>query len=202
MSALSRSDLARVPRWAEPRTCALVGRCRGKLLGPWGPNLARRFGPDAVARVRSRLPGALTHVSPHPSPSAWVPAVAQICLTEAIADEFLAGDVLALYPLLVEDTRRASNRAALALLRRLGPVRMFKMAPRSQRRLYDLGSLDARVEAREATLTFRGAALFGHPTWRLLQVMAQETLLELMEVRAVVTASASADDTLLVRVTW
>mgnify|MGYP001548360638 CR=1 FL=1 len=108
----------------------------------------------------------------------------------------------ALLPLLVDDTRRASSRAGLALLRRIGPRTMFKMAPSKHKQAYDMGALDTTVRRGDAVLRFRGAALFAHPTWRVLQNMAQQTLMALADVPAEVEGVDEGNDGFSVRVRW
>lgn len=179
---LSPRDIAAAPRWPAERTRALAGTCRGDLLGEWGANLTRRFGDEAVPRVRSRLGPTAAAVPDRIGPREWVPVVAQIDITEGIIDEYLGGDPLELYPLAAEDARRGVNRVSLALLRRLGPRRLFKMAPRIYHRVYDVGALEADVDRTSARLRFTGAPLFEHPTWRLLQLYANSTLLELANI--------------------
>jgi hypothetical protein len=179
---LSARDIAATPRWSADRTRALEGTCRGDALGEWGINLTRRFGDDALVRVRSRLDPIAAAVPARTGPKDRFPVFAQIDITEGIIDECLGGDPLELYSLAAEDTRRGVNRVSLALLRRLGPPRVFKLAPRLHGRVYDVGRLDADVDKNSARLHFSGATLFEHPTWRLLQLYANATLLELAGV--------------------
>jgi hypothetical protein len=176
---LTDDVLASGPRWDAARLAGVPGRCRGDLLGPWGQNLARRFGPDALARVRRRLAPPLDRIEPVLTARDWVPAHAQIAVTEAIVDELLGGDLRALYPLLVEDTRSSVGRVQLALLRTLGAARAFALAPRTFRKVHERGSVDVSVAGRRARLVFSGHPLFAHPSWRLLQLYAQRVMLEL-----------------------
>lgn len=177
--SLSVDHLARAPRWEPARLHALGGRCRGDLLGPWGDNLVRRFGPEAVDRVRRRLGPPLDRLAAVLTDRDWVPAPAQVALTEAIVDELLGGDMRALYPLLVEDTRASLGRVELALVRAMGAARAFKLAPRTFRKVHERGQVAVTVEGRRARLVFSDNPLFEHPSWRLLQLFAQRTLLEL-----------------------
>jgi len=176
---LTVGDLAAQPRWERARIEGVPGRCRGDLLGPWGTNLARRFGPDAVARVRRRLGAPLDQLGTVLTAKDWVPAHAQVVLTEAIVDELLAGDMRALYPLLVEDTRASLGRVELALVRAMGAARAIKLAPRNFGKVHEGGKVEVTVTGRRAELRFTGHPLFEHPSWRLLQLFAQRTLLEL-----------------------
>ena len=95
---LTIATLAEVPRWDLARTLALPGWCRGDALGPWGENLTRRFGAGAHDRLRRRLPAEHARIAPVLTARDTVPAHAQLVLTEAIVDEFLAGDLRALLP--------------------------------------------------------------------------------------------------------
>jgi hypothetical protein len=176
---LDDDALASQPRWDAARLREVPGRCRGDLLGPWGTNLNRRFGPDAVTRVRRRLAPPLDRVEPDLGSKDWVPAYAQIALTEAIVDEFLGGELRALFPLLVEDTRASVGRVHLTLLRTLGAARAFALAPRSMRKVHERGTVDVTVTGRRARLVFSGHPLFAHPSWRLLQLYAQRIVLDL-----------------------
>lgn len=174
-------SLAAEPRWDLARVHALPGRSRGDLLGAWGANLTSRFGAGALARVRERLPAALAQLPPVLGARDWVPVYAQLVLTEAIVDEVLGGDMRALYPLLVEDTRAGIGRVQLVLVRALGPARAFRLAPRTFRQVHERGEIDVAVEGQRARTTFRGSPLFAHPTWRLLQLFATQLMLELTD---------------------
>lgn len=176
---LTAEVLAAQPRWDPARLVEVPGRCRGDLLGPWGRNLTRRFGADALARVRRRLAPPLDRIEPVLSARDWVPAHAQIAITEAIVDELLAGDMRALYPLLLEDTRASLGRVELALVRALGPGRAIGLGPRSFRKVHDRGSVEVAVTGRRARLVFAGNPLFACPSWRLMQLFAQRVLLDL-----------------------
>jgi hypothetical protein len=193
-SPLTVDLLAAEPRWEPARLALLQGRCRGDLLGPWGQNVAKRFGAAGVARVRARLaPGlAIATIADVLTAKDWVPVYAQIAVTEAIVDEFLGGEMRALYPLLVEDTRAGIGRVQLALVRTLGAGRVFKLTTRTFRDIYESGTaeVDLDTRAHRVRQTFRGSPLFANPTWRILQLFAMRTLLEL----ATTPGSAIGDD--------
>lgn len=174
-------SLAVEPRWELSRVQLLPGRSRGDLLGAWGENLVARFGADALARVRKRLPSPLDTLPPVLTARDWVPVHAQLVLTEAIVDELLGGDLRALYPHLVEDTRAGLGRAHLLLVRTLGPERAFRLAPRTFRKVHERGTVEVEAAGRQVRMTFRGSPLFTHPTWRLLQLFAMRTMLELAD---------------------
>jgi hypothetical protein len=200
--ALTVETLAAQPRWEPARLLALPGRCRGDLIGPWGENLARRFGADAVARVRRRLVPPLDQLAPVLTARDWLPVHAQLAVTEAIVDELLAGDMRALYPLLVEDTRASVSSVKLVLVRSLGAARAFRLAPRTFRKVYERGSVDVDIDGRRAHLHFRGSPLFAHPSWRLLQLFAQKTLLELAGTPGDAVGEDGGADAFSVAATW
>lgn len=200
--SLTAEMLAAQPRWESVRLLGLSGRCRGDLLGPWGQNLARRFGPEALTRVRQRLPSPLDTLAPVLTSNDWVPVHAQLALTEAIVDVFLAGNMLALYPLLVEDTRATLGRTKLVLVRSLGAARTLRQGPRAFRKIYERGTIDVETEGRCARLLFRDNPLFTHPTWRLLQLFAQRTLLELAGSPGDAVGEEAGADAFTVVATW
>ena len=200
--AITIESLAAVPRWPLERTLTLPGRSRGDLLGGWGDNVIKRFGPDALARVRRRLPASLQELAPVLTTRDWVPVFAQLVLTEAIVDEHLAGDMLALYPLLVADTRAGMGRVQLAIVRALGPARALRLAPRQFEKTQERGSLAVEIDRKRATLRFRGSPLFEHPSWRVLQVLATRVLLELTETPGTVVGEAPGPETFDAIATW
>jgi hypothetical protein len=199
---LTDEVLATQPRWERPRLLALPGRCRGDLLGPWGRNLERRFGAGAVARVRQRLGPPLDRLEPVLTSRDWVPVHAQVAVTEAIVDELLGGDLRALYPLLVEDTRASLGRVQLALVKTLGAARVLRLAPGGHRKLYEQGTAEVAVDGRRARLVFRGSSLFAHPTWRLLQLFAQRTMLELAGTPGDAVGEDAGPDGFAVAASW
>ncbi|MBV8755667.1 MAG: hypothetical protein JO257_00240 [Deltaproteobacteria bacterium] len=131
-----------------------------------------------------------------------LPVHAQLLLTEAIVDEFLGGDLRALYPLLVEDTRAALGRLQLALVKTIGAHRAIAQGAKQFRSIYDRGSADADTAKGRARVVFRGHPMFGHPTWRALQVMATGTLLELAGSPGRVTGEDLAQDSFATVATW
>jgi hypothetical protein len=199
---LSVDDLAAQPRWDRARVERVPGRCRGDLLGPWGTNLTRRFGADAVARVRRRLAPPLDTVAPVLTRNDWVPAHTQVVITEAIVDEMLGGDMRALYPLLVEDTRASLGRVELALVRAMGAARAIKLAPRNFGKVQEGGTVEVTVSGRRAQLRFRGHPLFEHPSWRLLQLFAQRTLLDLTGTPGDAFGEDAGPDAFVCVATW
>ncbi len=105
--------------------------------------------------------------------------VAQLEVTEAIIDEHFQGDALALAPVLADDVRSAAGRMSLFVVRQMGVRRLLQLAPKTHAQLYDVGDLTSELDDRSATLSFTGSVLFEHPTWRLLQLFATETMLAL-----------------------
>ncbi len=194
--------LAAEPRWDLARVQMLPGRSRGDLLGSWGTNLTARFGADALARVRKRLPPPLDQLPSTLSARDWVPVHAQLVLTEAIVDELLGGDMRALYVPLVEDTRAGIGRIQLALLRSVGPGRAFQAAPRTFRKVHERGTVEVEVSGRRARTTFQGSPLFTHPTWRLMQLFATRMMLELADSPGSVAGEDGGSDGFVAVASW
>ena len=180
----------------------MSGRCRGDLLGRWGENVVRRFGPEGLARLRRRLAPPMDQLAAVLTADDWVPAYAQLEVTEAIVDEFLDGDLARLYPRLVEDTRAGLGRIQVALVRGMGPARAFKLGPRSFRKVHEQGELTAEVDGRRAILRLSGSPVFGHPTWRVLQTYAQRVLLELCGVAGTVAECPDPSDAFVIEARW
>lgn len=196
--------LAAEPRWDRARVRTISGRCRGDLLGRWGENLVRRFGPAALGKVRARLLPPVDTLGAVLGEGDWVPAFAQLEVTEAIVDELLGGDWAALYPLLVEDTRAGLSWATRALLRGMGPARALELAPRTWGKVHERGAVEVSVDgrARRARLRFSGAAQFEHPSWRILQLMAQRVMMELAGAAGRASGEDGEPETFVVRTTW
>lgn len=171
-------------------------------MGAWGHNLDARFGPASVDRVRARLPASLAELAPQLTARDWLPVYAQLLVTEAIVDEFLGGDMRALYPLLVEDTRRGISGVQLMLVRGLGPARALRLGPRTFSKVHERGTNTVDVEGRSARLTFSGTPLFGHPTWRVLQLFATQTLLELADRKGSATGEQGGPDSFVAVARW
>ena len=199
---LTIETLAAEPRWELARTLALPGRSRGDLLGGWGENVTARFGPDALAAVRRRLVHPLDRTAAVLTSRDWVPVHAQLLVTEAIVDELLHGDLTALGPLLVEDTRAGMGRVQLGLLKALGAERAFRLGPRTFKKVHERGTHDMDVERRRARASFRGTPLFEHPTWRILQLFAMRTLLELTGHAGTVVGEDGGPDHFIALATW
>src|SRR3569623_1466374 len=160
---LTIATLAEQPRWDLDRTLALPGWCRGGALGRWGVGLTRRFGGGALARLRGRLPAEHARIAPGLTARDTVPAHAQLVLTEAIVDEFLGGDLGALAPLLIEDTRASIGRIQRAVVKTMGAHRALAHGARGFRDVYDRGSAAADTATGRSRVTFRGHELYAHP---------------------------------------
>ncbi|HEY5923039.1 MAG TPA: hypothetical protein VIV11_15270 [Kofleriaceae bacterium] len=171
-------------------------------MGPWGTNLTARFGPDAVGRVLQRLPPPLDAIAPVLTTRDWVPVYTQLLLTEAIVDEYLAGDLRALYPLILEDARAGMGSVQRLLVRTLGPGRAMKLAPGTFRKVHERGSVDVDVSGTSARLRFTGTPLFAHPTWRVLQLFATKMLLDLADRPGSVTGESGGDDSFVAVASW
>lgn len=182
--------LAQQPRW-DARD--VPGRSRGDLIGAWGKNVVARFGTDAVARVKRRV-AALEQLPDTLTARDWLPVHTQLVLTEAIVDEFLDGDMRRLLPLIIADARASSGRVQLAMLRALGARRALRLAPSTFRKVHDNGNCVCDAARDYTRITFSGTPLFAHPTWRLLQLFATQSLLALADTPGtVVGESGSAD---------
>ena len=202
MAALTVETLAAQPRWDSARLTGLPGRLRGDVMGAWGENLVKRFGADAVTRVRARLSPPLDHVRAVLTKTDWVPMHTQVEVTNAIVDEFLGGDLAALFPLLIEDMRTNLSRFHRMLARSLGVGRTIKILPKPFRKVYERGSADVEVDGRRARLSFADNALFSNPTWRVLQLYAVRTLFELTDTAGTVVGEDTGLDRFAALVSW
>ena len=164
--------------------------------------MCKRYGADAVERVRRRLPAALTAISPVLTVKDWLPVYTQVVVTEAIVDEFLSGDLGALYPLLVEDTRASLSRVHLLLARSLGAARAFKHATNSFGKVYDRGEAAITIDKCRARMTFSGHPLFEHPTWRQLQLFALRLFLDLAGTPGEAAGEDAGPDGFVATATW
>lgn len=165
--------LARAPAWSAAEVALLPGQCRGSLLRDWAGHVARHWGREGVARVRSRTGIDAGRLPDAPARESWYPVWFQLALTRAIADEFVAGDLLALEPLIREDAARTPDRWIDRVVRlALTPQRILRATSKVYGALYDLGRADAEVGAREATVRWSGAAFMSEPTWRTMQAFA------------------------------
>lgn len=167
------------PRWSEARTLALPGHCRGVVLARWAENLARHFGAGAVDRVRAALPSRLQDLPDDPPDDAWFPVGLQLRVTEIVIAELLGGDAAALEPLLHADAKRSVTRATALFLRTVGPTPILGRAKQIHPSLYDVGRVRAEVGSGRATIHCTDAAMFGHPTWAMLQRFAHRGFVEL-----------------------
>lgn len=200
--ALTIEELCAVPRWPLDRTLALAGTVRGDTLGPWGQNLEKRFGAGGLARVRARLPRELASIAPVLGDRDRVPVYAQLVVTEAIVDELLGEQILALLPLLVEDTRAGIGRLRHAAIRIAGVARLLERGPSAFRDIHERGEHEVSVARNRAELRFFGSPLFGHPTWRVLQVLGTLVLFELAGTTGNIAAEPTGDDAFTAIARW
>ena len=200
--ALTIEQLAAAPRWPLEHTLGLAGKVRGDTLGPWGENLRARFGPTAIDRVRARLPAEHAAIATVLGSRDRVAVHAQLVLTEAIVDELLGGDMLALLPLLVADTRAGLGAIRHAAMRVAGVGNLLLLGPRTFREVHERGVHEADVVAKRADLRFTHNRLFAHPTWRVLQVFATRVLFELLATRGAVVGEDAGDDAFTAIATW
>lgn len=180
MSGGEVDALLSAPRWPADRVRTLPGRCRGSLLRSWADGVRRRWGDAGVATVREGL-GPLSEALPDdPARDAWVPVAAQILATDLVIERLLGGDAAALEPLLHADTVRARDKVLGWVVRKVGPAAVYRASGRVHPHLYDVGSVEATVGAREVSLVWSGAALFECPTFHVLQLLGNRILLRMM----------------------
>jgi hypothetical protein len=165
-----------------------------------------RFGSETLARVRRRIGPPHDSLALTLTDREWVPVHAQLLITEAIADEAFSGDITAMYPALLEDTRKGLGRLKLAGLRALGVARAFKIVPKIFNKVHDKGSVQLETaETRSTTgvrLRFSGAPLYTNPTWRVLQLYATKVVLDLGGVQGDVVGHDDGEYGFLVDAGW
>ena len=174
----SVSDLADAPPWSDERLLALPGRCRGAAIGDWAAACSRRWGPDAVRGLREAIDADAQTLADEPNKTDWLPIHVWLRLTDAIVARHLDGDLRRLEPMVVEDARKAAGLTAKLVARQLGPARILGASARIHGWLYDVGEVQAETGDNAATLRWSGAAVFGQPTWRALQVFALRGAIE------------------------
>lgn len=195
-------DLAQTPRWPAERTLALPGRVRGDALGNWGENLKRRFGSDAVDRIRARVSPETAKVAPKLGAKDSIAIFSQIEITEAVVDLFFDGDIVGIEPMLVEDTRRAIGTVGVLFLRGVGPKRVLEHAATGYSMFYDQGKVEVEAQRRSGRIIYRDAAHMDNPTWRVLQVFAQRTLYALGGTEAGVTTAEVGPQAFAIDLSW
>jgi len=183
---------SRQPRWPIERVRTIPGQVRGVLLRDWAPLLDRRWGAGAAQRVRDRAGDLAQAVPDAPRSDQWLPIAAQIALTDAIIDEFLAGDALRLEPLLTQDTVRDLGLPRRMLLRAYGPVAGYRRVADAYQRAYDIGHCQADVRDHGAVVRCMGATAFGNPTWRTLHLIGHGIALALLTGRSDCTVAGRA----------
>lgn len=199
--------------WAALRHASagdVSGRVRGVLVRQWAAHCQRRWGADAAARVRAVAGDVAATLPDEPLDKAWYPAAAQLAVTDAIIDEYLSGDAALLRRLVCEDAVRGLGRMQRLALRALGPARAYARASQVYPQLYDVGRAagdgpfcQVQLRADACCFELTGAALFGHPTWRVLQLWAHAAALELLAGHVGdVRGAALGDDGFAVEVVW
>lgn len=184
---------------------SLPGRCRGSLLKDWAQHVRRRFGAGEPDALRETLGVDARTLPDAPDKDGWVRVAHQLALTRQIAERHLGGDLLALEDLLREDARRKSDRWVDRVVRlALSPRRILGETRKIHAALYDQGQAEAAVEKHQATITWRGAAFFGEPTWRTLQVFAVRALFDTLggSVRIVDARGADRASGFALTVAW
>lgn len=177
---LTIEELAAEPRWPLERTMALPGQIRGNALRAWGTHVARHWGPRAPDAVRERLGLDATTLPDVPTKRDWLPIWVQIRLAEVIVDTWCGGDILSFERLFAE-TSGAGDKVMRWAAAQLGPTAVLRRSAAYHTSVCTVGSLDASADTRSARLDFRGADVFGHPTWRILQAMGMRTMFDFMK---------------------
>lgn len=198
-------DLAGRPAWPLDEVLALPGRCRGSLLKDWASHVRRRFGPGEPEVLRATLGVDARALPDAPDKESWVRVSHQLALTRQIAERHLGGDLLALEALLREDARQKADRWVDRVVRlALSPRRVLGETKKIHAALYDLGEASATVDKHRATITWRGAAFFGEPTWRTLQVFAVRGLFDTLggSVRVVEARGADRESGFALTIAW
>jgi len=178
---VSLQSLAQSEPWSEEQLAELKTRIRGAALKDWGAHVRRRRGHAAVPRIRE-LTGITPAMLPdEPDVQGWYPSWFQVALTDAIVQEYLGGDYLALEDLLFEDATRRRQKVVRWVAGKIGPAVVFKKAPQGHRDMYSQGAVHTTVGRRDATVTWTGARLYANPTWRMLQMMAVRLMMRVMK---------------------
>lgn len=161
------------------RLQGLPGRCRGVVLANWAAWCRRNFGPHAPAAARERLGSCAAELEDAPDPKQWVAVQLHLRLTDAIVETACAGKRAALYDAMLEGVRHDLGRWQRALLRQLGPRRLFGQSMRGYAHLYDHGRVRADVDGAAATVLFVDNPWCADSTWRFLQAAYQRMFVEL-----------------------
>ncbi|MCA9518873.1 MAG: hypothetical protein KC635_28250 [Myxococcales bacterium] len=173
-------ELAAEPRWSEDRIRGLAGRVRGNALRSWGLHVARHWGPRAPDLVRSRLGLGADALPDVPTKRHWLPVWAQIKLAHVIVDEWLDGDILA-FEKVFGETAGTGDKVIRWVAAKLGPTAVLKRADSYHESVCDVGKCLTTANATSARLDFRGADVFGNPTWRILNMMGMSTMFDFMK---------------------
>lgn len=176
---LTIEALAAEPRWPVERTMSLPGQIRGNALRAWGTHVARHWGPTATDAVRERLGLDAKALPDVPTKRDWLPAWVQIRLAEVIVDTWCGGDLLGFETLFAE-TSGTGDKVMRWAAAQLGPTAVLRRAGSYHASVCTVGAVDATADARSSRLAFRGAELFGHPTWRTLNTMSMRTMFAFM----------------------
>lgn len=143
-------------------------KVRGLLLRGWADYVSAHFGDDAVGGICAAVPEIAQDVEP----LEWYPATWQLAVTQYIVAQACRGDEDRAIASLIDYGMGTADAMALRAARWLGPERVFRLAPKIHRHLYNVGECDTQTRRGSATLRWSGAALFADPTWQLLQKAA------------------------------
>jgi hypothetical protein len=195
-------ELAATPRWPLERTLALPGQIRGNALRAWGTHVAEHWGPQAPDRVRELLGLPASTLPDVPTKRDWMPIWVQLRLAQVIVDEWCGGDMLGFETLFAE-TSGTGDKVMRWAAAQLGPTAVLRRAGSYHASVCTVGALDATADARSARLDFRGADVFGDPTWRLLNTMSIRTMFTFMKKRLLsIHGVDSGQRDYMIELTW
>ncbi|PIE20319.1 MAG: hypothetical protein CSA66_00780 [Proteobacteria bacterium] len=172
--------MATEPRWPVDRIHALPGQVRGNALRAWGVHVARHWGPEAPDLVRDRLGLDDKTLPDVPTKRHWLPMYVQIRLAHVVVDEWLDGDMRR-FEAVFGESSGTGDKVMRWVATKLGPTAVLRRASGYHGSVCTAGRLASTANARSACLDFRGADVFGNPTWRLLNMMSMRTMFSFMK---------------------
>ena len=182
---VSIEELDQLERPSPESTLALEGNFNGRLLHKWESNLRRRRGQRAVKAARDALGPLSSRVPAAPANSLWLPVGIQLRLTEILADQHHDANLVALWPGVREDAFDRLPLPVKLFVRALGASRSLRRLEDMHDHFYDIGEAVTDAHADGARVVIRGAAVFGHPTWRVLEMFFMRIVVELATGREI-----------------
>jgi len=177
---VTMEELATLPRWPEERLRAAPGKVRGNALRAWGVHVTRLWGPEAPHRVRERLGFDALTLPDVPTKRHWYPVWVQVDMAHVIVDEWFGGDILA-FESVFSGTSGTGDKVMRWVGSKLGPTAVLKRSDRYHESVCTVGKLHVEANATSSRLDFRGADIFGNPSWRVLQMMGIRSMLDFMK---------------------